>query len=272
MQTAARRPTCIVAGGDGAGDGYRLSMADKALRAADDNAETATEAAPEIARLTPVEGGAADLVAGWGSAYSSVVRLAAGVVGVIADRAQEAANAAPVGDPEDSPSVVERVPQQHVPGEVVFGFAADLPDRFERMATSVGVNTGVVRGVVDYGWRLTAGSPIGWLISKPVDAVLGLVDAESDRLTQIGRAEVSHGKVLVEGLVDTTIDGVLDNVAESDALEEMIRDQAFGITDSAIQEVRETGAAADNLTDSAIRRILRRSPRGLPPRPAEVDE
>ncbi len=98
--------------------------------------------------------------------------------------------------------------------------------------------------------------------------MLQRIDAETDRLVEIGRAEVAHGKVLVETVVDTTIDGVLDNVSESDALGDMIREQAFGITDSAIQEVRETGAAVDNLTDSAIRKILRREPRALPPKPS----
>ena len=60
----------------------------------------------------------------------------------------------------------------------------------------------------------------------------------------------------------------LDPRCSVGALGDMIREQVFGITDSAIQEVRETGAAADNLTDSAIRKILRRQPRALPPKPA----
>lgn len=231
-------------------------------------AEEAHEAVGDGAEDAPEDNGAPDLVASWSTGYSSAVRLAAGFVGVVVDRAQGAANAAAESDPHETPPVEELPNQENVPGTVLFGFAADLPNRFGRMTSSVAENTGFIRGMVGYGWRVTAGSPIGWLIAKPVDAVLELVDSEAARLSEIGRAEVAQGKALVETVVDHTIDGVLDNVSESEALNELIREQAFGITDAAIQEVRETGAAADNLTDSAIRKILRREPRPLPPKPA----
>ncbi len=243
-------------------------MAEDAFEAATESGETAAEEVNEDAETQPVNDGATDLVDSWGTAYSSAVRVAAGVVGVLADRAHEAANSAPAHDREESPAVEGLSTQSDVPGMVLFGLAADLPTRFGRMTASIGDNTGFVRDIVGYGWRVTTNSPVGWLMSKPIEAVLQRVEAEAGRLSEIGRSEVAQGKALVETVVDSTIDGVLDNVSESDALNELIREQAFGITDSAIQEVRETGAAADNLTDSAIRKILRREPRALPPRPA----
>jgi len=243
-------------------------MADDAYGPTADSAEAPMEQGNAVAETRPIDDGATDSATRWGTAYSSAVRLAAGVVGVVADRTREAANSAPAADPEESPTEEDLSTQADVPGMVLFGLAADLPSRFGRATSSVAENTGFVAGIVGYGWRVTANSPVGWLISKPVEAVLQRIDAETDRLVEIGRAEVAHGKVLVETVVDTTIDGVLDNVSESDALGDMIREQAFGITDSAIQEVRETGAAVDNLTDSAIRKILRREPRALPPKPS----
>lgn len=205
-----------------------------------------------------------DLAAQWGNAYSTAVRFAAGVAGVLADRAREVASQQATIR-EDHP---DSDPQEPVPGTVLFGFAADLPERFGRVTTTVAESTGLVRNITGYGWRVVAASPIGWLVSKPVDAVRERVGAESERLFEIGLAQVAQGKVLVETTMDTTIDVVLDNVSESEALNELIRDKAAGITGAAMQEVRETGAAADNITDSAIRRLLRRPPRPLPPKPA----
>jgi hypothetical protein len=202
----------------------------------------------------------------WGATYATAVRLAAGVAGVLADRAREIAESKQ--GQEQAPTEAGVATEPEVPGTLVFGFAADLPARFGRVTGAVVDSTGFVREVTGYGWRLVAASPVGWLISKPVDAVMVRVDAESDRLHAIGRAEVVQGKALVETVVDTTIDGVLDNVSESEALNDLIRDKAAGIGDVAIQEVRETGAAADSLTDSAVRRLLRRPPRDLPPKRA----
>lgn len=213
--------------------------------------------------------GSPDIVGSWGAAYGSMVRFAAGVVGVVIDRAQQAATATPEQPDDDDDEEPEPFDDVHVPGTVVFGFAADLPERLGRVSNSVADNTGPIRNAAAFGWRVVAASPIGWLVSKPIDAVMEVVDAETERLAEIGRTEVTQGRALVERVVDNAVDGVLDNVSESDALNELIRDQAFGITDAAIQEVRETGAAADNLTDKAIRKILRREARELPPRPGD---
>lgn len=203
---------------------------------------------------------AAPMATQWVAAYSGAVRFAAGVAGVVADRAREIAETRAGTDPDD----VDVDEQPPVPGTVLFGFAADLPARFDRMTTAVNESTGMVRSAAGASWRLVAASPIGGL----AEAVLERVDAESDRLFAVGRAEVAYGKTLVETVVDATIEGVLDNVSDSEALNDLIREKAAGVTDLAIQEVRETGAAADDLTDRAIRRLMRRPERDLPPKPA----
>jgi hypothetical protein len=46
-----------------------------------------------------------------------------------------------------------------------------------------------------------------------------------------------------------------------------VREQTLGITGSAVREIRETGAAADLLTERFFRRILGRETRPLPPKP-----
>ena len=125
---------------------------------------------------------------------------------------------------------------------------------------------------VRYGARMLAASPVGRLAAMPVDAVRSIVDAESERLAAIGRHEVTQGRALVHSVVDDTFDGLIDKVSDNDALNELVKQQAVGITGAAIQEVRESGAAADGLTDTVVRKILRRVPRELPPRPAARGE
>lgn len=223
---------------------------------ADDGSEIVVR---EVAPPTP------GLVSQWGAAYATGVRFAAGVAGVVADRAREVAAAQGSREPRAEPDVEAQPP---VPGTVLFGFAADLPNRLGRVTATVAESTGLVREVTGYGWRLVSASPIGWLVATPVDAVRHRLDAESDRLAAIGQSEVVQGKALVETAMDTSIDIVLDNISESEALNDLIREKAAGITGAAIQEVRETGAAADHITDTAIRRLLRRPPRPLPPKPA----
>jgi len=240
---------------------------DDAKQQAEAEAEVATTAGPE----QPAEPDEPADPADWGSVYSSMVRLGAGLVGTVLDRAQSADVDTPEEAPPSEPTHDIAVDGDPI-GSVVVGFAADLPDRFGRVTSAVSEGTGPVRSVVSWGWRVTAASPIGWVIAGPVDAVRDRMDVETERLAAIGRSEYAEGRVLFEKVVDNAIDGVLDNVSESDALLELIRDAALGMGDAAIEEVRETGAAADQLTDSIVRKLLRRDPRDLPPMPANGSE
>lgn len=254
-------------------------MTDEAREPVDTGAEESAE--PDESRAEVTESDNADAVdeapaatgPGWGAAYSSLIRFGAGFVGTAMASAREARSSPPPAPaPPDEATGDESGDGAYQPGSVVFGFAADLPNRIERATTSIGDSTGVVKSTVSFGWRVVAASPIGWVIAKPVDAVRERVDAETERLAAIGRQEYAEGRVMFDAVVDNTIDGVLDNVADNEALNDLIRDQALGITDAAVQEVRETGAAADNMTDSIVRKLLRREPRSLPPRPADGGE
>jgi hypothetical protein len=254
---------------------YRARMDDEAPPAAETADESAGADTTESERGTTAakdapasEPGheAKERLAGWGAAYTSMVRLGAGFVGSVLDRAQDARASIPEPASQEEVSA-EPAADGDLLGSVVFGFAADLPDRIGRVSSSITENTGPVRNLASWGWRATAASPVGWVIAKPVDAVLDRVDAEAERLAAIGRNEYTQGRVLFDSVVDNAIDLVLDNVSESESLNELIREQAIGVGGAAIQEVRETGAAGDSLTDSVVRKILRRPPRPLPPMP-----
>ena len=92
---------------------------------------------------------------------------------------------------------------------------------------------------------------------------------ERERLTNVGTAEYARGRVLAVYAFQQSTDGIVSLLSDSEELAELVRDQTIGITGSAVQEVRETGAAADGLTEGIFRRILRRSDRPLPPKVVE---
>ena len=249
-------------------------MEDEAMpevKTAAENGEVSPAGTTDVVVTERVDSGTAAAVPNRAGAYSSIVRLGAGMVGTVLDRAQHAASSVP-DEPSADQQTAGPVADSELLGSVVFGFAADLPDRIGRVTSAVAENTGPIRNLASWGWRVTAASPIGWVIAKPVEAVRGRVDAETGRLAAIGRTEYAQGRVLFETVVDNAIDGVLDNVSDSEALGELIRDQTIGIGGAAIQEVRETGAAVDSLTDSIVRRLMRRDPRPLPPMPANGAE
>jgi hypothetical protein len=244
-------------------------MDDEPTSEAETAAEDGEDSPPETTRVVvtePADASTAGSAPDWAGTYSSIVRLGAGLVGTVLDRAQDAGSSLPEDAAPDA-ETIEPVSDGDVLGSVVFGFAADLPNRIGRVTSSVAENSGPVRSLAAWSWRITAASPIGWVIAKPVDAVRDRVDAEAERLAAIGRREYSQGRVLFENVVDNVVDGVLDNVSESQALNDLIREQTLGIGGAAIQEVRETGAAADSLTDSIVRKLLRKEPRLLPPKP-----
>ncbi|MGI9584775.1 MAG: hypothetical protein ACR2N7_04225, partial [Acidimicrobiia bacterium] len=91
---------------------------------------------------------------------------------------------------------------------------------------------------------------------------------ESERLTAVGTAEYARGRVLATYAFEQSVGGIVGLLSESEELGELVREQTLGITGSAVQEIRETGAAADGLTENIFRKVLGRSSRQLPPAPA----
>jgi hypothetical protein len=67
---------------------------------------------------------------------------------------------------------------------------------------------------------------------------------------------------------ERSVDGIVGYLSESDELGELVREQTIGITGAAVQEIRETGAAADGLTEGIFRKLLGRDRRPLPLVPA----
>jgi len=194
--------------------------------------------------------------------YRSLVRLIAGGVSIGADRIQEldtvSSNAVP--SDEEFRSDWESVLAAFV------GIAAEAPER--------------VAGALGTARQLAA--PVG-AIAKPVASAMattfvGRVVAslgesaagEAGRLAALGRTEIGRGRELATAIYGETVDSLIGDLSGRDALDELVADQAMGVTRGAVQEVRETGAAADWLTESIFRGVFRRPRRPVPPRPADA--
>jgi hypothetical protein len=90
---------------------------------------------------------------------------------------------------------------------------------------------------------------------------------EYERLVNVGTAEYARGRVLAVGAFTESIDGIIGYLGDSDEVGELVREQTMGVTGAAVLEIRETGAAADGLTEGIFRKIFRRDIQSVPPKP-----
>jgi hypothetical protein len=91
-------------------------------------------------------------------------------------------------------------------------------------------------------------------------------------LIQEGKREEQYSKVLADRSVSMLIDEVVDLVAENPQLDQLIGEiigqKSVGLATVMGDNARSLGAAADDVADGALRRLLRRKPRrALPPSP-----
>lgn len=87
-----------------------------------------------------------------------------------------------------------------------------------------------------------------------------------------GRREERTARLLAGQTIDDIIDDVLDYVAENPDMQASIRhligQQSVGLANVVTDNARSLGASADDIAESLVRRILRRTPRRqLPPSP-----
>lgn len=197
------------------------------------------------------------------SAYDAVVRLTAGAVGLGLARLKEIDTAIPSPDSD----AVARQPIAagwETIAAVVVGFAADLPDRAERGIETIERSAERFRPLTAPVVAVVRISGVAALTERGTAAVGSRVRAEIERLVELGRDQTHRGERLVEAVFGNSMDGVIDHIADSESLDELVHDQTMGITSGAVREVRETGAAADGLTETIFRRIVRRPERAAP--------
>ena len=198
--------------------------------------------------------------------YRSLLRLAGGALSIAAERVRELEERVG-GEDGDEPGDggADRFrPDMESLVALAMGLASEAP---ARVAAAV---EGTGRIATPF---LRIGRPLFDVVSDTaVGRVAGSFSTmtleEAGRLAALGRAEIRRGRRLVGEVYDTSVDAVLEHLAASETLDDLVADQALGVTRGAVQEVRETSAAADWLTESIFRRVVGRSRRPIPPKPA----
>ena len=206
-----------------------------------------------------------------GDRYKTLVRIIAGGIGEGIDRLM--ATSAALDDVEIDTNPAAAGPYATSPiAMVAVGFAYHLPEKVAvASATATRVLypfTKIAAVAIDTGGVLaeaTGVAPFLADVTLPTRKALG---QEFQRLSAVGSAEYSRGRVLAVEAFTTSIDGIIGYLGDSDEIGELVREQTLGVTGAAVQEIRETGAAADGLTEGIFRRILRRDLKSLPPQPA----
>jgi len=149
------------------------------------------------------------------------------------------------------------------------GWLSELPElavgvaqSAKRMTYPVTRVAGVAIDTTAHLAELTGVAPFVAGLTEPTRIALA---EEMERLTNVGTAEYARGRVLAVYAFQESTDGIVGLLSNSEELGDLVREQTLGVTGSAVQEVRETGAAADGLTEGVFRRIFRRDDRPLPP-------
>ncbi|MGI9666755.1 MAG: hypothetical protein ACR2N2_06590 [Acidimicrobiia bacterium] len=205
-----------------------------------------------------------------GDVYKTVVRVVAGGIGEGISRLM--AVSAELDETEVGEEK-ELAPFTADPRAMaLIGWASELPalakgvgesaDRFTYPVTRV---AGVAYDTTAYLAQMTGITAFVDGLTEPLRDALS---EERDRLEAVGTAEYARGRVLATYAFEQSVGGIVGLLSESEELGELVREQTLGITGSAVQEIRETGAGADRLTEGIVRRLTRRTDRTLPPKPA----
>ncbi len=209
--------------------------------------------------------------------HRMVVRLIAGGIGEGIDRLMAVSRK--LDDADIDPASASTGPIHADPMTMALvGWMSELPQQIRNASRSTKTTLRPflrLSGVVfDTGRVVAERIGVTSLIDDLTEPTRTAIAEEIQRLTDVGTAEYARGRVLAVEAFEQSVDGILGLVSDSEALDELVREQTIGITGSAVREMRETGAAADLLTERFFRRILGREPRALPPKPVarERDE
>lgn len=203
--------------------------------------------------------------------HKTIVRLVSGGIGEGIDRLKELAAELEFADQDpESVSVVPLTTNQAA--MVLVGWLSEWPEQVDAMKTAtadMAYPFGHLLGVVyDTGAALLEATGIAGLVSSLTEPSRVALAQELDRLANVGTAEYARGRVLSVHAFERSIDGIVGYLGASEEVGELVREQTLGITGAAVQEIRETGAAADGMTEGMFRRLLGREKRPLPPAPA----
>jgi hypothetical protein len=201
--------------------------------------------------------------------HRTILRIASGGIGEIVDRVNALAIEFETADAD--PDSVEAVPlTTNRSAMVLVGWVSEWPEQIDAVSSSLR-ETPLARlfGVAyNTGAAVAEATGLAGFVSSVTEPSRVALAQEIDRLAKVGTAEYARGRVLAVQAFEASFDGIVEYMGESEEVSELVRQQTIGITGSAVQEIRETGAAADGLTEGLFRRLSGRQPRTIPPLPA----
>jgi hypothetical protein len=202
--------------------------------------------------------------------YTTLVRVVSGGIGEGIDRLLQVSAELDEASVEPDGDLKPFVADANVMAAI--GWVSELPDLVAGMGSSAYRMTyPVARAagvVVDTGVFVAQATGVASFVEGFTAPVREALAEERERLTAVGTAEYARGRVLAVHAFEQSVEGIVGLLSESEELGELVREQTLGVTGSAVQEIRETGAAADGLTEGIFRRIFRREDRPLPPKPS----
>ncbi len=197
------------------------------------------------------------------------MRIATGGVGEVVDRVR--ALAVELESADTDPDSVEAVPlTTNRTAMVLVGWVSEWPEQINTMSANL-KETPLARlfGVVyNTGAAVAEATGAASFVSSVTEPGRAALAEEIDRLAKVGTAEYARGRVLAVQAFERSFDGFVGYMGDSEEVSDLVREQTIGITGSAVQEIRETGAAADGLTEGLLNRLRGRKPRTVPPLPA----
>jgi hypothetical protein len=205
-----------------------------------------------------------------GDPYKSLVRIIAGGIGEGIDRLVAVSGS--LDDVEiDSDSDAHGPFTTNPVVMAAVGFAYDFPEQVAG-ATAAAQRmlypfTIIAKVAIDTGSVLAESTGVGPLVADLTLPTREALATEYERLVNVGTAEYARGRVLAVGTFTESIDGIIGYLGDSEEVGELVREQTMGVTGAAVLEIRETGAAADGLTEGIFRKIFRRDIQSVPPRP-----
>lgn len=205
-----------------------------------------------------------------GEVHKTIVRLVAGGVGEGVERLMTLSSS--LDEVDDGDVVKVTGPYSTNPTVMaVLGWISELPEQIAAASSSLDQVSypfaRLSRVVLDTTAAIAEATGVAPFVAEVTAPTRRAIAEEIERLTAVGSAEYARGRVLATETFTSSVDGIVEYLGNSDEVGELIREQTLGFAGSAVQEVRETGAAADGLTEGIFRRIFGREIRALPPKP-----
>lgn len=203
--------------------------------------------------------------------HKTLVRVVSGGVGEAIDRLT--ALVVELESADTDPDSADTVPlTANQAAMIIVGYLSEWPEQMTAIRETAQDITYPVGQLLGVAYRTVAAvaeaTGVAGVVASVTEPTRVALAQELERLANVGTAEYARGRVLSVYAFERSIDGIIGYLGDSEEVGDLVREQTLGVTGAAVQEIRETGAAADGLTEGIFRKILGRERRPLPPVPA----